>query len=346
MHDNSYFSDITDLFLKAKNAENIEVDQHSKAATREMLSYKIEQMKEIAAPSEEQPSFWNKWKKQLIGVPASVLAVFVIVFALQNTQIDMPQEDFAPENQTSETSSEPETVKDAPLIEDAQIPEQREVKIKPLIIDYGDNIRQDSALSQTFDQRQPQQTTVTDEPKISTGGGPTTTTTSNIEPLPAPGVEEEAPATSPEPEPEPKTEPSDNFTYIKEESDAPAETIQPVEKIEPTQTAEPMQIVEPIEQIQPAEEIPTKKVQDIIQDNILIETDEKINHFREPISPTTPDFDKSALEKLEITDNLSDVNVHYLNEDQAAVEVITNGESRWYLYEEINGNWTVTQKFD
>lgn len=313
MHDNSYFSDITDLFLTAKKAENIELNPHSKAAIREMISYKIEQLKK-GADSKPEESFWSKWKKQLIGVPASILAVFVIVFALQNSQISIPQE-----NGGGDIVNEADlidTVEDSAIIEDIEKPEERTVKIEPLVIDYSET-----------------QKTVKSEPK-------TTTTTSNTTTQPEKTVTEEpvllsvptgGPAlTTTAPTPLPTPQPT-----------TPSATPAPVEE-EAAPANEPA-ITQPVTTMQ---EIPTERVKEIIEDGIIIQTEQNITHFREPISPITPDFDKTALEKLQITDNLSTVNVHYLNENQAAVEVTNPDGTRWYMIEEINGNWAVTQKFD
>jgi outer membrane biosynthesis protein TonB len=292
MHDNSYFSDITELFLTAKKAENIEVNPHSKAAIREMLSYKIEQLKKGA---ETQETFWSKWKKTLIGVPASILAVFVIVFALQNSQINMPRE-----TEGGDIINEAdliETVEDSAVIKDIEKPEKRTVKVDPLVIDYGDAAK---PVQSTTPKTSTQQETVTEEPVLLSV--PTTT------PVPLP---------TPQPTNTPISEPVN----------------------EPT-------VTQPVTMPAPSQEIPTEKVKEIIDNGIMIQSDENITQFREPISPIAPDFDKTALEKLNITDNLSTVNVHYLNEDQAAIEVTNQDGTRWYMVEELNGNWTVTQKFD
>lgn len=318
MNENSYFKDIIDVFLKAKKAEDIDINPHFKAATREMLSYKIDQIK----GTKDTQSFWNKWKKTIIGVPASLLAVFVVVFALQNNQITMPQNDFTPAN-TGEAEI-PETIQDSPVIEDAKKPEERHVKIQPLVIDYSDTGNDNVVIPPT-----PQP--VYKQTYVPTTGGPITSDTPVIldDPKPTKTVKP-----LPTPQPETYTEPTT----------APVEYIDITDEPEPEPeitTQETTKIL--IEQV---DEIPSQRVQEIIKDDILIETDEAINHFREPISPIAPDFDKTVLEKLEITDSLSTVNVHYLNEDQVAVEVTDSNETRWYMFEEMNGEWAMTQKFD
>ncbi len=324
MNENSYFSDITEFFLKAKKAENIEVNPHSKAAIREMISYKIEQLKKVA-DSKPEESFWSKWKKTLIGVPASILAVFVIVFALQNNQIAVPQEDFSPTGGGDIVNEADliKTVEDSAVIKDIEKPEERTVKVDPLVIDYGDEQKAVPSTPKTSNTSAASEsaTPVTEKPmllSVPTTGGPVPTTTQTPAPLPTP-----QPTTTSEQQ---QTAPAanDGFTYINQTINEPV-TTQPVTT---------------------PQEIPTEKVKKIIDNGIIIQSDENITQYREPISPITPNLDKTALEKLQITDNLSTVNVHYLNEDQAAIEVKNPDGTRWYMVEKMNGNWAVTQKFD
>jgi len=319
MNENSYFKDIIDVFLRAKKAEDIDINPHFKAATREMLSYKIDQLK---APKIKDPKgFWNKWKKTIIGVPASLLAVFVVVFALQNNQITVEKDDFSPSNTNILDEAEiMEGIMETPKIEDAEKPEERHVKIQPLVIDYSDTGNDNVVIPPT-----PQP--VYKQTYVPTTGGPITSDTPVIldDPKPTKTVEP-----LPTPQPETYTEP----------------TTAPVEYIDITEEPEPEPEVTTKILIEQVDEIPSQRVQEIIKDDILIETDEAVNHFREPISPVEPNFDKTVLEKLEITDSLSSVNVHYLNEDQVAVEVTDSNETRWYMFEEMNGEWAMTQKFD
>lgn len=353
MNKNNYFNDITELFIKAKKAENIEVNPHSKAATREMLSYKIDQMKSNKQDAPKE-GFWKTWKKQLIGVPASLLAIFVVVFAAQNMQITIPKEDFTPSG-TQETDTETttdsiydEAESDSPIIEDAEKPEPK-VEPELMVIDYDETQptyytpRAPVQEPQTQEPQQPAQQTLPDYQDTSATeeateqftaqsaqGWPTNEISTGGEDATSPGTDQ------------PQTE-------------TPAQQPQQFIDYDPTQD----QTTPEIYIYSNATEIPANTVNQLMDGEILIDqqidpTDEDgnkqtdtINHFREPFSPTEPDFDINALEKTENPDNLSNVNVHYLNDAQVAVEVTTNNnESRWYLYEEINGNWTVTQKFD
>jgi len=345
MNKNNYFSDITELFLDAKKREDIQVNPHSKAATREMLSYKIDQMKASPLSSPKEAGFWSKWKKQLIGVPASFLAVFAIVLAMQNMQISMPTQDFTPTTTPDEQTFEEDTA----IIEDAQPFEEREIKeiqekeIEPLVIDYSKASQGSSTQPVVETQKilptyQPLSVPkVNDTPAEPVETEKLTTQSAQSWPVDDPSPE---PAVTAAPEPQPEPEPTYTPQYIQADAPAPTEEA----KI-PEPQPEPATVTEPVI-IPQATEISTETVHELMQDDILIEKEDELTHYRTPISSTEPTFDINALEKIENPDNLSNVNVHYLNGEQAAVEVITGNETRWYMFEELNGTWTVTQKFD
>ncbi|MFC1810488.1 hypothetical protein ACFLZH_03225 [Patescibacteria group bacterium] len=352
MNKNNYFNDITELFIKAKKAENIEVDPHSKAATREMLSFNIDKIKTGKTPAEPKQGFWKTWKKQLIGVPASLLALFVVVFAAQNMQIAIPKEDFTPSDTQEELAadsiySETEIVyeSDSPIIEDVepelmvidynesqptyytpkpQVPVQEPQTPAPaqeILPTHQDTPKEDKTEQFTVQSAQKLPTN-----EISTGGGADDQSTD--------------PQTS---QPDPQPDPQPDQQFINDDSTQ-----------DQTTTPDTYTPIYPN-----ASETPAGTVNNLMDGEILIDQQidpidkegnkqtDSFTHFREPFSPTKPDFDINALEKTENPDNLSSVNVHYLNDAQVAVEVTTKtNETRWYLYEEIDGNWTVTQKFD
>ncbi len=318
--DNNYFSDITELFIKAKKAENIDVSPHSKATIREMLAYKIDEMK--IAEEAPQGSFFSKWKFQLMGVPASLFAVFLVVFAFQNLQVTMPGATEGSSLERSEAQTEVTTevsgtseaseavVEDIPVIEEVNEPAPIQ-KPELLTIDYS-------------------------QPK--TGGGdlpptynpPTETTQPDVAPYVAPYV---AP-----------------ITPVKQPNDSPPSA--------PTTTNEYIMISETLDDVDttykplPVPEVDVKKIEpeainDMMDSEIpLLNPDEGINEFRDPFNPLVPEFDTEVLNTIEKTDTLDNVNVHYLNKDQAAVEIIEPDSTRWYLFETVDGKWTVTQKFD
>jgi hypothetical protein len=345
--DKNYFSDITELFIKAKKAEKINVNPHSKAAIREMLAYKIDQIKTSAAEPKE--GFFSKWKFQLMGVPASLFAVFMVVFAFQNLQITMPKEDFAPgatEGSSMEQSEAESTfVSDTPVIEEIEIKEEPELKSQPkpelMVIDYG--------------------TTSTPTPK--TGGGTYTPPSytppaETVDPpaLVAPVVESPTliqpepittesvlnetytppTVTSPQPTPTPPT--GGGVTYI---SNDPTEG----EDLTP-------KLVIPPKVDMPGFELNPDTVHNLMDGSIALpkaqEPSEEgaINEYRDPFNPLVPEFNAEALNTIEKPDSLSNVNVHYLNNSQAAVEIVEDGTTRWYMFEDRAGTWTVTQKFD
>lgn len=368
--DKNYFSDITELFIKAKQAEKIEVNPHSKAAIREMLAYKVDEMK----AAEEAPggNFFNKWKFQLMGVPASVFAVFLLVFAFQNLQITMPKEDFAPGATegssmerseaeipgTSEASeAEPEIldkpgISDKPEIKDIPIIEEVANEPKPepelMVIDYGETA----------------QPTTTTQPK--TGGGPVYTAPAYTPPT---ETVEEAVYVAPIQQPAivESTQSSDDSadTYTPPTTSYTPQTSEPTYDIYTPTTSNGYTLIDldvdtvqtpnliPVPQVDaPQYEINPDTVNNMMDGGILLpQTDEpsdegNVNEFRDPFNPLVPEFDTEALNTIEKPDTLSNVNVHYLNRDQAAVEVVDDDTTRWYMFETIDGTWTVTQKFD
>lgn len=345
--DNNYFSDITELFIKAKKAEKIEVNPHNKAAIREMLAYKVDEMN--TAKEAPAGNFFNKWKFQLMGVPASIFAVFLVVFAFQNLQVTMPKEDFTPEGANEgqieiEAKQDP-IVKDIAIIEEA---DEQAPKPKPelLVIDYSETtqpIAQPTATSQP--KTQPIKTGGTDTPpvyqpaevadqpyiapveeqKTAQSTQDYTSNSENSQPSTGGGETTYTPPTT-----------SGGYTMISEDLSDTDTTIYTV----------------PAPEVDvPKYDINPDEVGDMIDGGMLLpktepDDTEAINEFRDPFNPLVPEFDTEALNTIEKTDTLDNVNVHYLNKDQAAVEVIEDDSTRWYMFETIDGKWTVTQKFD
>lgn len=351
--DKNYFSDITELFIKAKKAENIEVNPHSKAAIREMLAYKVDQLK-TSKPAET--GFFAKWKYQLVGVPASIFAVVMVAYAFQNLQISMPKEDFAPtesnESLTSESifgESEIQvetamTESDTPVIKDIEKP-----KPELMVIDYGESAPkpQPTYVSKPAPVVQP----VTETALVKTAEPQVTETAKVVDAAPA--VVKKTP-TYIEPQPTttkpgistggafsvytpPSTTDNSGYTMISNDLDKEIEatSIVPLPEIDiPQNKIEPMEV--------------QNMMEGSIQLTPLDSTSETgtINEYRQPFIPQASDFNTDALNAIEKPDSLSNVNVHYLNKSQAAVEVIENDTTRWYMFENIEGTWKITQKFD
>ncbi|MFC1599870.1 hypothetical protein ACFL3T_02475 [Patescibacteria group bacterium] len=378
--DKNYFSDITELFIKAKKAENIDVNPHSKAAIREMLAYKVDEIK--SAEEAPEKGFFSKWKFQLVGVPASVFAVFMVVFAFQNLQITMPKEDFAPTTASEVATSESifgeteltEDV-DTPVIEDLPT-EVKESKPKPelLVINYGETTKTGGGYvppSYTQPVVQPVETTVesavepvpthkpyvapvstptyiapdkqteeketTTKPGVSTGGAFSVyTPTESNDTYTPPATEYTAPQTAPTFDIyTPTTE--NGYTMISDDS---------------LDLGEIPRIPLPEVDI-PQYDFNPNDVNSMMDGNIPLpktnapEEGGTVNEFRNPFNPLVHTFDAEALNTIEKPDTLDNVNVHYLNRDQAAVEVNDDdGSTRWYMFEDRGGSWTVTQKFD
>ena len=329
--DNNYFSDITELFIKAKQAEKINVSPHSKAAIREMLAHRADEIK--AAEGAPTGSFFSKWKFQLMGVPASFFAVFLLVFAFQNLQITMPgategssmERSGAQTEATAEVSGTSEAsevvVEDVPVIKEVDV---LQVKPEPLTIDYSE----------------PKTGGTYTPPAVKTGGGPDTPPvytppTKTIQPEAAPKV---APYVEPYVAPVKQVkQPAVNNPIPTNEYIMISETLDDVDT-----TYKPLPLPEvDVQKIEP------KAVNKMMNSGIpLPNPDDGVNEFRDPFNPLVPEFDTEALNTIEKTDTLDNVNVHYLNKDQAAVEVVETDSTRWYMFEAIDGQWTVTQKFD
>lgn len=315
--DNNYFSDITELFIKAKKAENIHVSPHSKATIREMLAYKIDEMK--IAEEAPQGSFFNKWKFQLMGVPASLFAVFLVVFAFQNLQVTMP-------GATEGSSLERNEVQTEATAEVSGTSEASEAIVKDIpVIEEADAEISDEAIVEDIPSIQKPELLTIDYSTPKTGGGDLSSTYNPTTETTQPDV---APYVVP-------------VTLI-------APTKQPTQET-PTTTND---VVDTTYKPLPVPEVDVKKIEpeainDMMDSEILLPNpDESINEFRDPFNPLVPEFDTEALNTIEKTDTLDNVNVHYLNKDQAAVEIIEPDSTRWYLFEAIDGKWTVTQKFD
>lgn len=344
--DKNYFSDITELFIKAKNAENIPVNPHSKAAIREMLAYKVDQIK----TSEPKAGFFSKWKYQLMGVPASIFAIFLVVFAYQNLQISIPKEDFAPranevssmEQSEAETDMSDESeIKDTPVIEEIveDIPAK---KPELMVIDY-EEAKQETAPTT------PATPTTPVQPK--TGGGPVS------QPVVSAPVETV--------QTEPVTEPTTPEPIIAEPVVVKTPTYIEPQPVEPVPTTNDYILINEEITVQDAVKIPEvdvpqykinpESISNMMEGDILLPKEDPtgddpdaviINEYRQPFLPQTSEFDTEALNAVEKPDSLSSVNVHYLNNTQAAVEVVELDTTRWYLFEDRGGTWTVTQKFD
>ncbi|MFC1656112.1 hypothetical protein ACFL3C_04535 [Patescibacteria group bacterium] len=123
MNDKHYFSDITELFLKAKKEEQIEVNPQIKNAVREMLKYKISEVKGSGNTSQDKPDifgFFRKWRYQLVAVPASLMAIMVVVFAASNLQFAIPKDDLTTDIQRSSEIAQTEIDEPFTLVADLE----------------------------------------------------------------------------------------------------------------------------------------------------------------------------------------------------------------------------------
>jgi hypothetical protein len=110
---NNYFSDVTDLFLKAKNEEKIKIDPKSKAEIRSTLTNKIAELKGVPEDTTAEThtgssfaNFWNRYKYQFLGVPATVFAIMAIVYAANNIMFTIPKEDYSPKGSQNSQESQ------------------------------------------------------------------------------------------------------------------------------------------------------------------------------------------------------------------------------------------------
>lgn len=357
MNKNNYFGDITELFLEARQAEDIQVNAHAKASIREMLAYKIDQINVRNSENESGENFLSKWRYRLLGIPASIFAVLVVVMAVQNMQISMPKEDFTPAANDPVTFEE-----DIPVIEDVEEMEVRKLKPELLIIDYGESAPTSSAPTSSAPTSSsvsnatslPSNEPLPSKPPIKTGGGlieepipsvpqavktTTTQTTTNTNAESSGTTTGSTGTTATGTTTSTPTQPTTNYTMI---------SLDPSEK-----QSENLTIPEKTPYlVTPNNNINTQTVQDQLVKTPAVKVDDgnstdKINTYKPALLYQDVTFTEKALENIENPDNLSNVNVHYLNDSQAAVEVSDNsGSTRWYLFEDIQGNWAVTQKFD
>ena len=344
MAKNHYFSDITELFLKAKEEENIEPNPHTKATVREMLVYKINEMKAAPAPRE---NFFNKWKFQLIGVPASLFGLVLIVFAATNLKFTIPKEDFTP------------TTEKAPAQEVEMIiekPQQEPEKDRPIV---KTAVKPD--LSETPSR------TLKKLPVVSTRGGEEVVVEEPVEETTVktvfkPKIEEPTLTTpiliiTPE-EPEESLDQDIPTEPVVEEPAIEEEPIEIPTKpilIDPPKidTPEPL-LAEPIT-TPPITTAPlaekalvvdyTENAQEFVEKVEMQEETYDVFYYRDSELLKEPIFDKEQIIKLTGASDPSAVNVYYTEEKQVVVEVKENGTSKWYLFANVNDIWTI-QKYE
>jgi len=128
----NYFSDITDLFLQVKKEENIQIDKTAKEQIKQMLQKKINGNLNVQKGTQQsrlETSFLSTWKYQLLGIPASVFAFILVVFAVTNLNVSIKKENFTPVMESSQPAPAIE-YDDKPLIKTAPKPRNNKIDTK------------------------------------------------------------------------------------------------------------------------------------------------------------------------------------------------------------------------
>lgn len=356
----NYFSDITDLFLKVKKEENIQIDESAKANIRKMLQAKIGEMKagdtyEKLEPLAPEKSFWSMWKNQLIGVPASLAAIALVVYAASNINVSIPKEDFSPkrDTQTNITQVEPEettqtTEFDRPLVKTAE---------GTLVIDYSEDEREARSLNQI--KSIPKETTtekvVFETPEIDYSDQATFILDEKEEDSKEPVEEEIKEQEDSVKEEESKNEPEKN------EAELEAEEILPITETTTVQEEAEENIKEPEERVTITDsldaDIPLDEAerttaiidatQDIVTANNIAELAEPayfpVYTYKDEDLKKEAAFTEEKLAKLTRSKTPESVTVYYVEDRQVVVEIEEKGITKWYLFDNVDGTWTISR---
>lgn len=351
----NYFADVSQFFLKAKRREQIELDPEIKSRIRGSIELKINDLKfrpEEPAHAVEKPtepalnpapkqSFWRTWRYQFIGVPASLFALMLIVFAANNFKFTLPaSQDFAP-------ASDDYIVEEKPLIAEIITETQPEKKPKPelLILDINDlgqrnlnqlpaaepaaePVKQPSAQQtisvQTKEDADTKKTTQsTTEPDTAITQTPTIKTTDTTTKPPA-TVTDEALITSSDDlrtQPEAEVQPEPQQLISADTADDTTES--EIKTIETTKTL-----------------APTASTTSLLENNNELF---KISYYGTSLSAQEPDFDKAILDTLISDKSPSAVKVYYTDETHVTVEVTLEKITKYYTYEKKDLEWTITK---
>ncbi len=322
----NYFSDITDLFLKVKNEENIRIDETAKAEIRSLLVSKIATMKspDTSETENAKPSFWSTWKYQLFGVPASVFALVLITFAASNLKISMPKEDFSPINTQPEKNAVVESItekeKDRPLVKTAQ----------KLVIDYGEQPREERSLNRISTVEE-EPVKVTPEIKI-----PETEYSNNqILVLNEPEEkQEETVKTEVEPE---------KIAIIATTATKTPSLEEDIPLDEPEKIAEPVAepVIVAVSNTDPI--LTTTQVAAPVTSLTTEKSDYPVYVYKDEELKTQPAFTEEKLAKLTRSKTPESITVYYVEDKHVVVEIEENEVTKWYLFDNIEGEWTLSK---
>lgn len=321
----NYFSDITELFLKVKKEENIQIDETAKADIRKMLQSKISEMKtgdtyERLEPLAPEKSFWSMWKNQLIGVPASLAAIALVVYAASNINVSIPKEDFSPTRDTQTNVTQVELKEpaqpyefDRPLVKTAK---------GTLVIDYSEEEQEDRSLNKI---KSTPQEIVEEDPvvfktlKIEYSDQATFILDDDDE-----EEAENEPAQEEKTEAKVEEELNDPFIATEEttvvtdslDADIPLEVKETQELVPVTEIAEPV--------AQVSQYFPVYTYKDAALKNKAAFTEEKLAKLTRSKTPES-------------------VTVYYVEDRQVVVEIEEKGITKWYLFDNIDGTWTISR---
>ena len=340
-----YFSDITDLFLKVKKEENITIDANAKESIKKMLHAKINKMKaadtyEKLEPIGGKQSFWTTWKRQLIGVPASLVAVMVIVFAMSSLQPSIPKDDFSPrQTETSTTTKEvqKEQAFDRPLVKTAQKPDtsKQEDRQSDRSLNKTDKEEQIIVTPPVEEEEKP----FIDEIQYTAGQTFILQTPEETEPEPEPSVEQ-AQEIKPETAVKKNDAKEDTTTQDSLDADVPLDTTQPTE-------AQPIKESTDVQETQEVQE--TQKTETILDQTVSTQVNQPaitaypVYVYKDKSLEESPAFSEEKLAKLTKSKTPDLISVYYVENNQVVVEIEENGVTKWYLFDNIDGTWTISK---
>jgi len=346
----NYFGDISQFFLKAKRQEKIELDPEIKNRIKSSLELKIQDLKyqpiepiEEPMPVErinpvEKVSFWHTWRYQFIGVPASLFALLLIVFAANNFKFPL---------------SPTKTIEDKPTI--SATPEKTTEKIeksKPelLVLDINDmGKRTLNEFAETTTQKSQPSTTVKTTPAVTTSAPSTTsadTPVANSQATQDSKIDQQTGQT--------ETETEDAALPAEQTQDSLSEPVEEEQLPEETNDVQPENIVPETPQVTPEETTPapstfSKTYDDQVlslSKNVLlkkIKEDGCFVSYYGTSSLSEPVFDKSIIKELISGKSASTVNVYYTDATHATVEITDGRATKYYSYEQKGLEWTVTK---
>jgi len=361
----NYFSDITDLFLKIKREENIQINEEAKAEIREMLQAKIIKIKDDAIQNAQiddslkQP-FWVTWRYQLFGIPASLFALVLIVFITSNLKVSIPKEDFSPTRENTANKTVVETAKqtesDRPL-----------VKTAPglMVIDFSEDNKNSRSLNdfsvttvtETITQDQAkQEENVFRIPRIEYSNGQIFIVSEKTETASTPvdSLDAEIPAdqatTQTSATQIPQTSDTTTIDTIKSlDTSIPVTTTAPLE----TPTAESLDTNIPTTttplntNISATAIAPNESLNiitpELIPETILPQIVYPVYTYRDETLKTQPAFTKENLAKLTKSKTPESVTVYYVGSAQVVVEIEEAGITKWYLFDNIKGTWIISK---